>query len=512
VETVRAPGSLTISTYAACPDITKTVTPDLKDAGRSRLILIDLGCGRNRLGGSALAQVIGQVGDSPPDVEDPDLLKRTFVQIQELSRKGLVSAGHDRSDGGLITTLLEMAFAGNCGLDLDLSAPESPALEIPLLFSEELGLVLEVEPENQPEVIKRLQREHIPFQTIGRTSDQDQISIHVNGRTVLEERMTDLRQLWGETSYQLERLQANPRCVEQERDGLAGRKGPPFCLTFEPEPTPPSTLANPEKPKVAILREEGSNGDREMTSAFHQAGFEAWDLTMVDLLGGKVTLDMFDGIVFVGGFSYADVMDSAKGWAGLIKFNPGLLEQFQRFYSRPDTFSLGVCNGCQLMALLGWVPWEGISIEDQPRFVRNESGKFESRFVAVKVQPSPAMMLRGMEGSTLGIWVAHGEGRAHFPSEDILTKVEEDHLAPLRFVDDEDHITREYPHNPNGSPRGITAICSRDGRHLAVMPHPERAFLKWQWGWMPEEFRSLKASPWMRMFQNARTWIEENRS
>jgi phosphoribosylformylglycinamidine synthase len=512
VETVRAPGSLTISTYAACPDITKTVTPDLKDAGRSRLILIDLGCGRNRLGGSALAQVIGQVGDSPPDVEDPDLLKRTFVQIQELSRKGLVSAGHDRSDGGLITTLLEMAFAGNCGLDLDLSAPESPALEIPLLFSEELGLVLEVEPENQPEVIKRLQREHIPFQTIGRTSDQDQISIHVNGRTVLEERMTDLRQLWGETSYQLERLQANPRCVEQERDGLAGRKGPPFCLTFEPEPTHPSTLATPEKPQVAIIREEGSNGDREMTSAFHQAGFEAWDLTMVDLLGGKVTLDMFDGIVFVGGFSYADVMDSAKGWAGLIKFNPGLLEQFQRFYSRPDTFSLGVCNGCQLMALLGWVPWEGISIEDQPRFVRNESGKFESRFVAVKVQPSPAMMLRGMEGSTLGIWVAHGEGRAHFPSEDILTKVEEDHLAPLRFVDDEDHITREYPHNPNGSPRGITAICSRDGRHLAVMPHPERAFLKWQWGWMPEEFRSLKASPWMRMFQNARTWIEENRS
>ncbi len=244
-----------------------------------------------------------------------------------------------------------------------------------------------------------------------------------------------------------------------------------------------------------------------MASAFYQAGFDVWDITMTDLLEERITLDIFRGIAFVGGFSYADVLDSAKGWAGVIKFNKNIYEQFQKFYQRPDTFSLGVCNGCQLMALLGWIPWHGIEDRYQPRFIQNLSGRFESRFSAVKILPSPAIMLKGMEGSTLGIWIAHGEGRAYFPEEDILRKVEAQGLAPIRYVDDAGNITNKYPFNPNGSVNGIAALCSPDGRHIAIMPHPERTFLKWQWPWMPEEWKkNLKVSPWLKMFQNARQW------
>jgi phosphoribosylformylglycinamidine synthase len=268
-------------------------------------------------------------------------------------------------------------------------------------------------------------------------------------------------------------------------------------------------LRRREKPKVAIIREEGSNGDREMTSAFHLAGFEAWDVSMTDIIGGSVTLDRFRGVAFVGGFSYADVLDSAKGWAGVIRFHKKVYEQFRRFYEREDTFSLGVCNGCQLMALLGWVPWQGIEDSLQPRFVRNRSGRFESRFAAVKILSSPSLMLKGMEGSTLGIWVAHGEGMAYFPDQSTRKRVDELGIAPVRYVDDEGTITESYPFNPNGSPAGIAGLCTPDGRHLAVMPHPERAVLKWQWAWMPDEWkRSLNASPWLRMFQNARLWCE----
>jgi phosphoribosylformylglycinamidine synthase len=263
---------------------------------------------------------------------------------------------------------------------------------------------------------------------------------------------------------------------------------------------------------VAIIREEGSNGDREMTSAFYLAGFEVWDVTMTDLMEGNFDLDDANGVVFVGGFSYADVLDSAKGWAGSIRFNDELREKFQRFRRRPNTFSLGVCNGCQLMALLGWVPWESIPDDKQPRFIRNGSGRFESRFVAVSIAESPSVMLRGMAGSTLGIWVAHGEGRAHFPDSGLLEELESKNLLPVRFVDDQNRATERYPYNPNGSPMGIASICSSDGRHLAIMPHPERVFLKWQWPWMPEKMREeLEASPWIRMFQNAREWVEESR-
>ncbi len=531
-EIVKAPGALVISAYATCPDITKVITPDIKKPGESRLIYIDLGNGKYRIGGTALAHVYGQVGNESPDLDDPQLLKRTFNAIQRFISEDLIISGHDRSDGGLITTLLEMAFGGNCGIEVNIksSTPPHPLLGknppippllkggegglqemiFPLLFSEELGMVIEYLPENEKEILSTFCKDNIPFQIIGTTSSEKRIKININNELILDEDMRVLRAIWEETSYQLDRLQANPECVDEERIVNFNRKGPQYRLTFTPEKTPQKILENDINPKVAVIREEGSNGDREMTSAFYQAGFEVWDITMTDLLEDRANLEDFRGIVFVGGFSYADVLDSAKGWAGVIRFNKRLYEQFQRFYERPDTFSLGVCNGCQLMALLGRIPWKGISDKIQPRYIQNKSGRFESRFSTVHILPSPSIMLRGMEGSTLGVWVAHGEGRLYFPDKEIIQEVFEKGLAPIRFVDDGGEITETYPFNPNGSPSGITALCSPDGRHLAMMPHPERTFLKWQWAYMPEDWKkTLEVSPWLKMFRNAREWCAE---
>ncbi|MDA0746319.1 MAG: phosphoribosylformylglycinamidine synthase [bacterium] len=505
-ETVKAPGALVVSAYVTCPDITKTVTPDLKLPGNGRILFVDLPGGNTRLGGSALAQVYEQIGDTPPDVDDPDLLKRAFNTIQTLIGKDLIRAGHDRSDGGLVTTLLEMAFSGNCGLQINLPGKDP----ITTLFAEELGLALEVAPEDETHVLDAFKKANVPCSSIGVSTEEPTVHIQINGQTALEADVRELRDLWEETSYRLERLQANPDCVQQERDTLPERTGPRFTVPFIPEPTSPSLLETKNKIPVAIVREEGSNGDREMTSAFFAAGFEPWDITMSDLLAGRATLDRFRGVVFVGGFSYADVLDSAKGWAGVIRYNTDLWQQFETFYNRPDTFSLGVCNGCQLMALLGWVPWRGIADEIQPRFIHNSSGRFESRFSTVQIQESPSMMLSGMAGASLGVWVAHGEGRAFFPDSTTASKILAQNLAPVRYVNDENQVTQTYPFNPNGSPHGIAGLCSPDGRHLAMMPHPERAFLKWQWGFMPEDWkRDLKASPWLKMFQNARTWCEK---
>ncbi len=512
-EVVKSPGTLVISAYAPCPDITKVITPDIKTSGSSRLIFIDIANGKNRLGGSALAHCFGQIGDESPDVDDAKLLKKAFKAVQLLIDKGLILSGHDRSDGGLVTTVLEMAFSGNSGVEMNFKSDVDDANNVllPLLFSEEPGLVIEYMPENEFEILSILREGDIPFITIGRTLKDKRIIINLNSRNILDEDIRELRGLWEETSHRLDMLQANPECVIEEKESIYDRVGASYNLSFTPEQTPDIILKRTPKPAVAILREEGSNGDREMASAFYHAGFEPWDVTMTDLLKGSINLDAFKGIAFVGGFSYADVLDSAKGWAGAIKFNKLLSEQFQRFYSRKDSFSLGVCNGCQLMALLGWIPWQAIPAETQPRFIRNKSGRFESRFASVKILKSPAVMLREMEGSILGIWVAHGEGRAFFPDISILDKVIKEYLAPVRYVDDLGAITERYPFNPNGSPHGIAALCSSDGRHLAIMPHPERTFLKWQWAWMPEEMtRKLKASPWLKMFQNARKWCDEN--
>ncbi|HDK43149.1 MAG TPA: phosphoribosylformylglycinamidine synthase, partial [Desulfobacteraceae bacterium] len=393
-ETVKSPRQLVISAYAAMDDIGKVVTPDLKHPGAGSLIFIDPAGGRNRLGGTALAQTLGMLGSESADMDEPLLLRKTFAAVQDLIDRGLISAGHDRSDGGLVTTLLEMAFSGDCGFELRL-AGDGSALEA--LFSEELGLVVECLAGDSREVMQTLAAQGIPCRDLGPTTPERHLIIHYNDEVVLDEDMRVLRQWWEETSYRLERLQMNPACADEEKKNIYDRRGPSYHLGFTPEPAPPAVLASAAKPRVAILRDEGSNSDRELTSAFYMAGFEPWDITMTDLLEERINLDQFRGLAAAGGFSYADVPESAKGWAAAILFNDKLKGMFQGFYDRPNTFTLGICNGCQLFGLLGWVPWQGIKAEEQPRFIRNVSGRFESRWVTLKVLPGRSIMLRGME-------------------------------------------------------------------------------------------------------------------
>jgi len=383
---------------------------------------------------------------------------------------------------------------------------------IEILFNEEVGIVLEVLPAVAESVLLAYAKWGLRAVTIGKTTRNKHIVVSVNGTTVLDQDMATLRDVWEATSFQLEYHQCNPDCVAQEEAGLKLRKEPQWQLTYEPSPTPTAVLEAPNKIKVAVIRQEGSNGDREMLAAFYAAGFEVWDVHVNDLLNGTITLEQFQGIIFVGGFSYADVLDSAKGWAAVLKFHPSVLAELQAFKARPDTFSLGVCNGCQLMALLGWVPYvEGVAEDKQPRFIENNSARFESRFSSVKIEPSPAIMLKGMEGSSMGVWVAHGEGRVHFPTKDSESFVVSNSLAPIKYVDDDNSPTEAYPFNPNGSPLGIAGLCSADGRHLAMMPHPERCFLGWQFPWLPKSWNGMKdgVAPWITMFQNARVWCEQ---
>lgn len=517
-ELVKAPGSLVILGYAPMPDITKKVTPDIKRPGESNLYLIDLGLGKNRLGGSALAQAFNQLGNESPDVESPELLKDAFLAVQQMIDEGVILSLHDRSDGGLITAVAEMCMASRCGFALSVTEPATALAE---LFNEELGFVLEVWSGNEKRVKKICETYNLPFSLIGKTRDDTKCEVFavLNGyEPLLEINIGYLRYAWESTSSRLEKEQSNPACAEEEHTYHleilpSAEASPSYQLTFTPVATSPEVLEARNKPRVAILREEGTNGDREMQAACAAAGLEPWDVTMSDLLGNRASLDQFQGIIFAGGFSYMDVFDSAKGWAGAILFNPSLREQFDCFYARADTFSLGVCNGCQLMALLGWVPWKGIAGEKQPRFVHNTSGRFESRWVQVEVLPSPSVLLAGMEGTKLGVWVAHGEGRLVYPDQSMQDEVMKGNLAPLAYVDPYDgDRTEVYPYNPNGSPLGITALCSPDGRHLAMMPHPERCFRLWQWPWMPSSWKNLEASPWLRMFQNARDWCLKHRA
>lgn len=429
-ETVKSPGTLVMTLYVGCPDIKATVTPDLKLPGSGRLLYVDLGEGKQRLGASALAQVYEQLGDESPDLPDFSKLVSAFGVTQRLLAASTLSAGHDRSDGGLITTLLEMAFAGNCGFHVDIPV-EGDVLGV--LFNEECGFVVEVASEVAADVIAQYAAEGVTAVDIGSVTSDGAIKISVGGSERLSGTCSALRDIWEETSFQLEKLQANPECVIQEQEALSGRHGPAWNLTFEPQPTSPELLSREGKPKVCVLRQEGSNGDREMLAAFHSVGFEAWDVTTSDLLEGRMTLEAFKGIVFVGGFSYADVLDSAKGWAATIRCNAGVAAQFEAFRARPDTFSLGVCNGCQLMALLGWVPFKSEETS-QPRFIHNDSGRFESRFSTVAITESPAVMLKGMAGSKLGVWVAHGEGKLLFPDAGVRDSVSQKGLSPLSYV------------------------------------------------------------------------------
>ena len=506
---VKSPGQLVIMGYAPVPNIGLVCTPDIKRPGKSHLGFIDVGKGKNRLGGSSLAQAFGQTGDISPDVDDPAFLASVFKAVQEATGHGLILSLHDRSDGGLITTLVEMCLSGLSGAEINLVSGADVLAE---LFSEELGLLFEYAPEQEAELQAVLDSHGVSFVRIGRTLKAEAVVVKQDGQdsSIFLSSLDDLRVQWEATSSRLEEMQTTISDVESERRCHVGSKRPAYKLTFDPAPSPES---EGDRPTVAILRQEGTNGDREMAAACFAAGLDPCDVTMSDLQTGRTTLDQFQGLVFPGGFSFMDVFGSGKGWAGVIRFNEVLKAQFDSFYNRPDTFSLGVCNGCQLMALLGWVPGGEIGESSQPRFIHNHSGRFESRFAQVKILPSPAVLLRGMEGSTLGVWVAHGEGRLIFPDPSVNDMVLENNLAPLVYTDPFDSPTEVYPYNPNGSPDGFTALCSADGRHLAMMPHPERCFQKWQWPWMPEEWKdTLVASPWLRMFQNARSWCEEQKS
>jgi len=519
-EVVKAPGSVVMSGYVTVPDVTKTVTPDVKLPGAGELMLVEFGSreGLRRLGGSALAQAYGQMGDVAPDMGDRAYFRAAWEATQTLVDQRKISAGHDVSDGGFVTAALEMAFPHpDAGVDVTLPAsPDGDA--VAALFAEELAILIEVAPENAADVKAAYEAAGVTCRAVGKTTADGKASVKVEGSDFgVEGAVADLRDAWEATSFLLERMQSSEATVAAEEAGLRDRKAPEWHLTYTPEKTSDEVMAKTDKVKVAILREEGSNGDREMAAAIHSAGMEPWDITMSDLLAGRAKLEEYRGIVFVGGFSYADVLDSAKGWAGSIRFNESLWAQFQAFYEREDTFSLGICNGCQLMALLGFIPAEGglgaTDDEKQPRFIHNDSGRFESRWVTVGIdEKTPAVMLDGMGGSKIGVWIAHGEGKAKFPDESRLAPVLANGQAAVRYVDHTGEPTTQYPLNPNGSPEGIAGMCSADGRHLAMMPHPERAFLGWQMPWFPED-SGLTADgpgPWLKMFQNARVWAEKN--
>jgi len=515
-ETAKSPGQLVITAYAPVPDVRIKVTPDLKTHGDGVLLFVDLG-GAPTLGGSALAQVLGQSGAGvSPEVDVPKL-KAAFVATQRLLSGSLLTAGHDRSDGGLLVAVLEMAFAGRAGVSLHFDSVVGQPL-LPALFGEAPALIYEARMEDVGAVRRVLEAEGVAVTEIGQTRADTRVVVKVGDDTVLDNDVLSLHDVWEATSFQLERHQTAIPCVEEEEAGLQHRKTPPFALTFIPEPTVPRLLGT-TRTKVAIIRQEGSNGDREMAASFHLAGFEAWDVHMSDLVEGRITLDSFRGAAFVGGFSFADTLDSAKGWAGSILFST-LEVQFQAFRDRTDSFSIGICNGCQLLALLGWVPGAGEdcqapSLEQQPRFIHNRSGRFESRFCTVRVETSAAseVWLGGMEGSTMGVWVSHGEGRCHFPDPAVCDRVLRKGLVPFRYVDDDGLPTQMYPLNPNGSPDAIVGLCSEDGRHLAMMPHPERlTVFPWQWPYAPQNWvegpSRLLASPWLRLFQNAHAWCQ----
>lgn len=507
-ELVKSLRQLVIGGYVGCRDITKYVTPDIKRPGDSILILANPTLGQARLGGSTLAHVYGgQIGDESPNVERPDVLVRAFQLTQDFIRKGLILSGHDRSDGGLIVTLAEMAFGGNCGLDLSIQSKHET---IPQMLAEEIGLVYEVSPEHEDEVLESLFKELVPAQVVGKTICENKISLMHNGSNELEMPMTTLREWWMETSYQMEALQSNPKTAKEKYKNLNEAKSPKYFVSFEPKPTAPEIMLKAKNYPTAILRDEGTNGHEEMIAAAHLAGLNPVELHIRDLIKGNATLDDFLFLVTPGGFSHKDVPQSAKGFAAKTIFNEQVWEMHQRFFERPNTLTLGVCNGCQKDALLGLVPWRGIEPDRQPRLITNLSDKFESRWITLKILNSPSILHRKMAGTIIGAWVAHKEGQFYFPDEEILEEVLSRDLVTMTYVDHEGKETQKYPFNPNGSPHAIAGLTSPDGRHTVCMPHPiDRSFHMWQWPWVPDELKGLNASPCLQIFQNAREFYEE---
>ena len=495
-----APVSLIVSAFAPVRDVHRTLTPEIDLlCGDSRLFLIDLGNGRNRLGGSALAQVHGRFGREVPDLDRPEQLRNFFDAMQALNRAGLLRAYHDRSDGGVIVTLCEMAFASHCGLDLRLDGAAQSLTAV--LFAEEAGGVIQVAQGDIPEVLSRLADAGLTDSIVdlGCPVPGRRLSLRNAGSTVLDESLPALQRLWSETSHAVQRLRDNPECADQELESLGDwdRPGMQPALTFSADENPAAPMiARGARPGVAILREQGVNGHVEMAAAFDGAGFAAADVHMSDLAEGRRSLDEFAGIVACGGFSYGDVLGAGRGWAKSILFHQELRDQFGRFFADTSRFALGVCNGCQMLAALkDLVPGAG----SWPEFTGNRSEQFEGRFSLVRIEDSPSVFLRGMAGSVIPVATAHGEGRAAFGDAS-----REDTLVSLRYVDSSGAATEHYPENPNGSPAGITGLCNRDGRVTIMMPHPERTLRGVNFSWAPAGWGDV--SPWRRMFLNAREW------
>ena len=497
-----APLSLIVSAFAPVTDVRRSLTPQLRtDAGDTVLLLVDLGAGQNRLGGSILAQVYGQFGDRVPDLDAPTLLRQAFAGIQALNAEARVLAYHDRSDGGLLATLMEMAFAGHCGLDVDLADVDVLAS----LFAEELGFVVQVRSADVPAI--RAAFDGLSVQEVARPTTDGRIRIRAGGAAVFEGAREDLFKSWFETSYRMAKLRDEPACVDEEfaAAGLEADGGLGVHLGFDPAVAPvfrPSAPSVGRRPRVAILREQGVNGQVEMAYAFDAAGFEAVDVHMSDLLEGGQTLDDYAGLVACGGFSYGDVLGAGRGWARSILFNERARGMFQSFFEQPDRFALGVCNGCQMFAALAeLVPGS----EHWPQFVRNRSEQFEARWTQVEIVESKSIFLAGMAGSRLPIAVAHGEGRASFSSASQQTSLQANAPVGMRYLDSAGQVATRYPFNPNGSPEGLTGICNADGRITVMMPHPERTIAGSVGSWWPN--REQRFTPWFRMFENVRAWV-----
>jgi phosphoribosylformylglycinamidine synthase len=499
---VTAPVSLIVSGFAPVSDIRRTLTPVMaRPFDETVLILIDLGDGRNRLAGSVFAQVYDRVGDEVPDVDDPSRLKAFFNCIQTLNRQGLLLAYHDRSDGGLVVTLLEMAFASRCGLDVSVPGTVSTGA----LFSEELGAVIQISKTDQHEVLQHLSDAGLGSAStvLGSPVEGGKISIGSNESGLIDANRVDLHRAWSETTWRMQALRDNPDCAQEEYDRILDSKDPGLAIELSYDLA--EDIAAPYinagiRPAIAILREQGVNGHLEMAAAFDRAGFRAVDVTMSDLVSGAAKLSNYRGLVACGGFSFGDVLGAGEGWAKSILYNNALRDQFEAWFSREEVFSLGVCNGCQMMSALkdiipGAAHW--------PRFVRNRSEQFEARFVLTEILPSPSVLLAGMEGSRIPVVVAHGEGRVEF-ADDTGIDTLGGNIA-MRYVDNAGRPADTYPYNPNGSPLGITGISNDDGRTTIMMPHPERIFRSVTNTWTRDHL--LEDGPWMRMFRNARAWL-----
>ncbi|MGZ8231631.1 MAG: phosphoribosylformylglycinamidine synthase [Burkholderiales bacterium] len=506
---VTSPVSLIVSAFARVTDVLRTLTPELKaDCGESVLMLLDLAKGRARLGGSALAQVYGQTGSETPDVDEPGHLRAFFSLVQSLNAEGKLLAYHDRSDGGLFVTLCEMMFAGRTGIALDgehdLSSAEA-ARNLAWLFNEELGAVIQIRKADVDAVRASCAAAGLAdcARIIGRVTDDARLTIVAHREALYRASRVDLHRAWSETTYHMQRLRDHPECARQEYDRILDERDPGLhaALTFDPaEDITAPFVASGAPPRVAILREQGVNGQMEMAAAFERAGFAAVDVHMSDIIAGRVSLRVFAGFAACGGFSYGDVLGAGEGWAKSILFNARARDEFSAFFGRGDTFALGVCNGCQMMSnLRAIVP----GAERWPHFVRNKSEQFEARVAMLEVLPSPSIFLQGMAGSRMPIAVAHGEGYAEFSDARALTAAQP--LVALRYVDNYGKETEIYPFNPNGSPQGITGLTTPDGRFTIVMPHPERVFRTLSYSWHPDDWG--EDGPWLRIFRNARQFV-----